>query len=326
MCSHPFSRSAPTSTRNRVLVRVLAVSSSVRRPHERLRKASSYSGRSPLLHGLRFVDAGSLEGRLLLRVDVCEWNLNMCCASANVAASPLWTEALTVLVIYLAYEVSRGITVGDPSVALHHAHQVAHLEQSLSIFVEREVQVVAKAIPGLLGVLGAAYLGLHLTVSIGCLVWVYRYHPSAFTMLRNTLVLATAIAMIGYIAFPTAPPRLAGMGIVDTVSNGHVDLNTGLVHSLYNPFAAMPSLHFGYAVIIGASAVALSRHRAAQLAGVAYPVVVLFVIVATGNHFLLDALAGALVAGAAAVGAHWLTRSHKSLEDRSAEGGIPAKR
>ena len=178
-----------------------------------------------------------------------------CCACLRewlLRRHSLWTEALTVLVIYLAYEVSRGITVGDPSVALHHAHQVAHLEQSLSIFVEREVQVVAKAIPGLLGVLGAAYLGLPLTVSIGCLVWVYRYHPSAFTMLRNTLVLATAIAMIGYIAFPTAPPRLAGMGIVDTVSNGHVDLNTGLVHSLYNPFAAMPSLHFGYAVIIGA--------------------------------------------------------------------------
>ena len=213
----------------------------------------------------------------------------------------LWTEALTVVVIYVAYEVSRGITVGDPSVALHHAHEVAHLEQSLSIFVEREVQVVAQAIPGLLGVLGVAYLALHLTVSIGCLVWVYRRHPTAFPILRNTLVLATAIAMIGYIAYPTAPPRLAGMGIVDTVSNGHVDLNTGLVHSLYNPFAAMPSMHFGYAVIIGISVVALSRHRAAQIAGVAYPAFVLFVIVATGNHFLLDAVAGGLVVGAAAV-------------------------
>ena len=194
------------------------------------------------------------------------------------------------LVIYVAYEVSRGITVGDPSVALHHARQVAHLEQSLSIFVEREAQVVAQAIPGLLGALGVAYLALHLTVSIGCLVWVYRCHPTAFAILRNTLVLATAIAMIGYIAYPTAPPRLAGMGIVDTVSNGHVDLNTGLVHSLYNPFAAMPSMHFGYAVIIGVSVVALSRHPAARLAGAAYPVFVLFVIVATGNHFLLDAL------------------------------------
>ena len=102
---------------------------------------------------------------------------------------------------YIVYEVSRGIAVGDPGVALHHAHQVAQLEQSLSIFVEREVQVVAQAIPGLLGLLSVAYLTLHLTVSIGCLVWVYRCHPSAFPVLRNTLLLATAIAVIGYIVF-----------------------------------------------------------------------------------------------------------------------------
>ena len=158
-----------------------------------------------------------------------------------------------------------------------------------------------------------AYLTLHLTVSAGCLVWVYRCHPSAFPILRNTLLLATAIAVIGYIAFPTAPPRLAGMGIVDTVSKGHVDLNSGLVHSLYNPFAAMPSMHFGYAVIIGTSAVALSRQRAARLAGSAYPLFVLLVIVATGNHFLLDAVAGGLVVGAAALCAHWLTLDQTAL-------------
>ena len=75
----------------------------------------------------------------------------------------------------------------------------------------------------------------------------------------------------------------------------------------------MPSMHFGYAVIIGTSAVALSRHWSARLAGVAYPVFVLFVIVATGNHFLLDAVAGGLVVGAAALGAYWLTRSHAAI-------------
>jgi hypothetical protein len=114
--------------------------------------------------------------------------------------------------------------------------------------------------------------------------------------------------MVGYVAYPTAPPRLAGIGIVDTVSNGHVDLNSGLVHSLYNPFAAVPSMHFGYALVIGVSAVVLSRHLAGRVVGTLYPFFILFVIVATGNHFLFDALAGAVVAGIAALVAWWIAR------------------
>jgi len=220
----------------------------------------------------------------------------------------LRTEILTVVAIYLVYEVSRGIAVGDPGVALRHAHEVAELERSWSIFVEREVQEAVRTIPWLVGMLGFSYLALHLTVTGGYLLWLYRFRPAAFPFIRNTLLVATGIAMIGYVTYPTAPPRLAGIGIVDTVSNGHVDLNSGLVHSLYNPFAAVPSMHFGYALVIGVSAVVLCRHSVARAIGALYPIFILFVIVATGNHFLFDALAGAVVALIAALTAHWLTR------------------
>ena len=141
--------------------------------------------------------------------------------------------------------------------------QVAELERSWSIFVEREVQAAVRTIPWLVGMLGFSYLALHLTVTGGYLLWLYRFRPAAFPFIRNTLLLATGITMIGYVTYPTAPPRLAGIGIVDTVSNGHVDLNSGLVHSLYNPFAAVPSMHFGYALVIGVSAVVLRRHSVA---------------------------------------------------------------
>ena len=86
-----------------------------------------------------------------------------------------------------------------------------------------------------------------------------------------------------------------GLGIVDTVSSGHVDLNKGLVSSLYNPVAAVPSLHMGYALIVGAVLVRFGNRRVVRAAGVTYPLLVLVVIVATGNHFFFDAATGAVV-------------------------------
>jgi hypothetical protein len=99
---------------------------------------------------------------------------------------------------------------------------------------------------------------------------------------------------------------LSGLGIADTVSGGHVDLNEGLVSSLYNPFAAVPSLHVGYALIVGASLARYAPRLVARLAGLAYPPFVLLVIVATGNHFFVDAAAGAAVAGVALLAARLL--------------------
>jgi hypothetical protein len=165
------------------------------------------------------------------------------------------------------------------------------------------VQHGAQAVPGLIGTLGFAYLTLHLAVTGGLLVWLHRRRPTAFPLVRTTLLLASAIAVIGYVLFPTAPPRLTSSGIADTISGGHVDLDKGLISSLYNPFAAVPSMHVGYAVIVGASLVRYGEHLVVRTAGVVYPLFVLLVIVATGNHFLLDAAAGATVSGLAVVAA-----------------------
>jgi PAP2 superfamily len=220
----------------------------------------------------------------------------------------LAVEALVVLVLYAAYEVSRGLVVGDTSVAIRHAQDVAALERSLHVFVERNVQDAARSVPGLVGTLGFAYLTMHLTVTAGFLVWVHRRRPKAFPFVRTTLVLATAFALIGFVVFPTAPPRLAGIGIIDTVSGRHVDLNRGLVSSVYNPLAAVPSLHAGYAALVGASLVHYGRHLLPRLIGLAYPAFVLLVIVATGNHFFFDAAAGGAVVVLAAAIAALLTR------------------
>jgi hypothetical protein len=176
------------------------------------------------------------------------------------------------------------------------------------VFVESDIQAIARAAPGLIGALGLFYVTLHLAVTSGYLVWLHRFRPAAFPFVRTTLVIASGLALAGYLAFPTAPPRLAATGISDTVSTGEIDLNRGLVSALYNPFAAVPSMHFGYAVIVGLSFTRLGPRGGVRLAGALYPALVLFVIVATGNHFFFDAAAGAAVASLAAAAAALLLR------------------
>jgi membrane-associated phospholipid phosphatase len=110
------------------------------------------------------------------------------------------------------------------------------------------------------------------------------------------------------------PFRLAGLGIVDTVTgHAHVNVNKGLVSPLYNPYAAMPSMHAGYALVVGGTLLRHGRRLVTRLVGLAYPACIVFVIVATGNHFLLDAAAGALVVLAAGVTALLLRRPAAEL-------------
>jgi PAP2 superfamily len=221
----------------------------------------------------------------------------------------LGTEALLVLALYGLYELARGLVVGDTSEAVQHARDLVALESTLHVFVEGDVQNLAHALPGLVSLLSISYLTLHLTVTAGVLIWLHQHRPAAYPLVRTTLMLASALALVGYLVYPTAPPRMAGIGIADTVSRGHIDLDSGLVSSLYNPFAAVPSMHIGYALVIGASLFRHARRGSVRfLIGLPYPLFVLLVVVATGNHFLFDAFAGALV-GAFATGVSLLLAS-----------------
>jgi len=221
---------------------------------------------------------------------------------------PLRIEAAAVLGLYGLYELARGLVVGDVREADRHAHDVVALERWLHLFSEANVQHAARTLPGLTSLLGTAYLTLHLAVTVGVLLWLHRRHLAAFAFVRTTLLLASALSLVGFLAYPTAPPRLAGIGIADTVSNGRISLNHGLVGSLYNPYAAVPSMHIGYALIVAASMVLYARRAFVRVLGVLYPPFVLIVVVVTGNHFFFDAAIGALVAVVAAAAAVPLTR------------------
>jgi hypothetical protein len=190
------------------------------------------------------------------------------------------------------------------------------------VFVEGQVQDAAGSLPGLIGTLGMLYL----TVTGAYLLWLHRRRPGAFPLVRMSLLLASALALIGYLVFPTAPPRDAAIGISDTISSGRVDLNHGLISSLYNPFAAVPSMHVGYAVIIGASLVLHGGRGWLRVLGIVYPALVLFVVVATGNHFLLDAAAGTAVAGVGGALAYAACRSAERRDRARREARVAAVR
>jgi membrane-associated phospholipid phosphatase len=211
----------------------------------------------------------------------------------------LQVEAAIVLAFYAAYEGTRGLVKGDRDVAIEHGRAIAALERKLHLFAEPAVQRAAGDVPKLLTLLGGAYLTLHLLLTAALLLWLHQRRPEAFVPVRNTLLIASAIALVGFLLYPTAPPRLASVGLIDTVSGRHVDLNKGLVSFLYNPFAAIPSLHMGYALVVAGAGLRYARSYVARGLAIAYPLVVLLIIVATGNHFFFDAAAGAAVVAVA---------------------------
>lgn len=203
-------------------------------------------------------------------------------------------EVATLAGLYGVYELVRGQGHATVGLAREHTDWVVSLERNAHVFGERAVQHGAHVLPGLPTALGIAYIALHFLGTGAFLVWLHRRHPERFAVVRNTLIAATGIALVFYIFFPVAPPRLAGLGFVDTVSrSAKVNLSSDALGSLYNPFAAVPSLHFGYALLIGVTLAAIARRPLLRVLALGYPALMLFVIVATGNHFFFDAAAGA---------------------------------
>ena len=205
-------------------------------------------------------------------------------------------ELAAIVALYAIYELGRGFGDATLQAAQANTARIVELEQSLGVFFEGAVQNWASGIPSLPTFLGLAYVSLHLGATGATMVWLHLRHRERFALVRNALVIATGLSLVAYTVFPAAPPRLAGLGFVDTVTaHTHVNLSSDLLGSLYNPFAAVPSMHFGYALLVGIVLVTTASNRWVRLIGALYPPFMLFDIVATGNHFVFDAAAGGLV-------------------------------
>jgi len=200
----------------------------------------------------------------------------------------------------LVYQGSRALVIGDPATAFRNADDIIGLEKATGLFVETDVQGFLMGHEALVSLLNQFYMSAHWIVTPLFFVWLYRRRHDAYPFVRNAFLAANAIALAVFMLFPVAPPRLAGArdGFVDTLHTvSGVDLHGGMLSGWFNPNAAVPSMHFGYSFLIGVVGVVLVRSWIARALFAAYPALVLVTIVGTGNHFVLDAIAGGVVMG-----------------------------
>jgi PAP2 superfamily len=195
-----------------------------------------------------------------------------------------------------AYRLLRRLIPTDWPQATSNAHRVLHLEQVSHFAWERGIQRWFLQFPELVRGMNWFYLSSHFVVTGVFFVWLYWRNRDGFAVFRDGFLLATAIALVIHWRFPTAPPRLAEVGVKDTIDL-YSGVNIGSPHHerFSNPVAAVPSLHAGWALALGAGLLLYARHGLMRAAGVIYPAAVLVTIVVTGNHFIFDAVAGALV-------------------------------
>jgi hypothetical protein len=218
---------------------------------------------------------------------------------------------------YLAYRLVRGLVEGDANAAFAHARDVISLELSLHVFVEPSIQAWASGSHTLMDFLSWLYVNAQTTVTVSALVYLYLRHNRSFYFVRNMFVIAMFVALVGYTVFPTAPPRfMPEWGFIDSVANVtgvHVNHASASLNALVNPYAAVPSMHVCFALMIGWPLARLARRRVVKVVWFLYPFLMAFVIIATANHFIFDAILGALTAGLAAYGASWLARARPAV-------------
>jgi membrane-associated phospholipid phosphatase len=205
-------------------------------------------------------------------------------------------QVLLFVAALILYFFARGLTAGDSAIAISHAHALNNLEASLHVNVEAAWQHYFLH-SALLWVFSHVYLAAQFVVTPIVLFALYFRARRVYGALRNVLLCGWALALPLYALYPCAPPRLAHIGVVDTVSTQTaVNLHSSSALSFYNEYAAMPSMHVGFALAVAVALfVALARWRRLRYLVFLWPPLVLLAVVVTGNHFLLDGVAGVAV-------------------------------
>ncbi|WP_156725251.1 phosphatase PAP2 family protein [Streptomyces apocyni] len=213
----------------------------------------------------------------------------------------LWYELALIAVSYWLYSLVRNAVPEQESEAMRNADWILRAEHSIGLAFEQSVNQAINSVTWLIVGMNYYYATLHFIVTIGVLVWLYRRHPGRYAAHRTVLFVTTGIALVGFYLFPLAPPRLMeGHGYIDTVLVHQTwgSMASGDLKDMTNQYAAMPSMHIGWSLWCGVTIFALARVPWVRVLGLLYPVATLVVIVATANHFWLDAVGGVLCLGA----------------------------
>jgi len=243
-------------------------------------------------------------------------------------------EAALALVLYAAYSFTRTLSDASFHEAAGTAHQILAIERSLGLDVELAVNTWLTGVPGLAVIACYFYALLHYLVTPAVLVWLFTRHRERYRPARTALVVGSGLALVGFAVLPTAPPRLMD-GYTDVLAaysgwgwwGGAASAPDGLAW-MTNQLAAMPSLHVGWAAWCGAVGFRYASRPTVRAAALAYPLLTAVVVVATGNHYVLDVVAGVLVI-AAPVALHAVaTRTilRRASRDTTRRRGSPCMR
>ncbi len=214
---------------------------------------------------------------------------------------PAWREFALLAAVYELYTLTRRLTAGDVGVAVTNARDVLRAEHLAGLAPERWLNHAVSIRPFLAVPADYAYATLHYVVTLVVLVWMWRAHPTAYLPARRTLMAATLLGLVGFATVPLAPPRMMP-GFIDTMAHYAQDGWWGSaasapkgLGSFTNQFAAMPSLHVGWAIWCGVVVARHAQRAWVRRLAVAYPVLVVLVVMSTANHYLVDAVAGLVV-------------------------------
>jgi hypothetical protein len=271
-----------------------------------------------------------------------------------------WRELIYIVLVYVAYSAVRnqfgsgaGVAV-DPDPAFHHAEAVIHVERVMGLYFERALHQWYLDLPldGLIRFWNVYYGVFHFVVTAAALIWMFRAAPGRYRLWRTTLAVTTLVALVGFASFSLMPPRLmddpgvyggcqvyaddasradrAGdppcdeFGYVDTVAvyGGWASFGSDEMAAVSNQYAAMPSMHIGWSAWCAFVMVPLLRRRWLKALAVAYPVITLFDIVVTANHYWIDGVGGLACLGVGFLLARAGTRWWESR--RSAAPASPA--
>jgi hypothetical protein len=208
---------------------------------------------------------------------------------------------------FLLYDLVRGLVGhGNLYKPFGDAMRIIDFERAVHIFVEPSVNAWVQNRHWLMDIADWIYLNGHFFVTVGVVVFIYLRRNSSFYFIRNVFLVSMAIALVGYWLYPTAPPRLMPeWGFTDSVSQfvtgGSGWFDNTPAGAFVNTYAAVPSMHICFALIVGVSMSRLVRPRWARIAWRLYPLLIVFVVIATANHFFIDVFLGALTAGASAL-------------------------
>jgi membrane-associated phospholipid phosphatase len=211
----------------------------------------------------------------------------------------------------LVYEVVRGVADSQRADAIAHGAWIIDFERSTHTFFEPGLQAFFLPANWIIDFANQVYLNAQFSIALGFLVWLYLFRNESYYFVRNMFVVSMGLAAVGYTIYPTAPPRMfPEFGFVDTINDfSNVNHDSGLAKILINPYAAVPSMHCAFAMMIGGTGVMVCRQWFAKAFWAAWPFLVAWVTIVTANHYWVDVVLGWGVALTAALVAQRLARA-----------------